>query len=536
LSKSSAFSFRTILFLIAIVGVLPTVAFSGFVLTRYAASERDRAERALVESTRAIARGIDAQFIAAEAALLALRNSPLLERGDIAAFEQNLRLTSAQTGRTFVLIERDGRQVINTLVPEGAKPPHNDPIRWQAAFTERRTVVTDVFEGGTSGQLLASVGVPVIIGGEVRWVLAAGLFHQDFLPIIREPGVPEDWIVSIVDRNGRHMVRSQKTDEFAGKPLVPALVELMKTRGTGPLTTASLEGIPLLSTVQYAPLSNWAAAVGLPLSSLEAPMWSSLRNLMMVGGVVAAMALVLVLWMARRLDREMASLTGAAMRLGRGEAIEIASSQIAEVGVVATAMARASNDLNALTATLESQVAARTAELTEANARLTDEMQRRQQSEAQVMQMQKIEAIGHLTGGLAHDFNNMLAIVLSSLRLLQRRLERGERDVQKFIDGAVQGAQRAAQLTARLLAFSRQQPLAPEVIDSNKLIAGMDDILRRTIPESIRIETVLAGGAVAHLRGPAGSGELDHQPLGQRPRRHAGWRQAHHRDRERVSR
>jgi CheY-like chemotaxis protein len=108
--------------------------------------------------------------------------------------------------------------------------------------------------------------------------------------------------------------------------------------------------------------------------------------------------------------------------------------------------------------------------------------------------MQKIEAIGHLTGGIAHDFNNMLAIVMSALRLLQRRLDRGDTDVQKYVDGAMQGAERAASLTARLLAFSRQQTLAPEIIDSNKLIAAMDEMLRRTIPESIQIETVLAGG------------------------------------------
>ena len=493
-SKFSAFSFRAILFTIAIVGIVPTLAFSGFLLTRYADSERARAERALVESTRAIARGIDAQFIAAESALMALRDAPSLETGDLIEFENRLRRTAAQTGRPFALLGPDGQQLINTFLPAGAPLPRNDPARWAAVFAERRTVVTDVFEGGTSRRLLAGVAVPVIQNGQVKWALAAGLFQSDFLPLMNEPGVPSDWIVSIVDRTGRHMVRSQSNDQFAGKPLVPVLIDLMKKGGTGPLLTTSLEGTPLISTVQYAPLSHWAAAVGMPVASLEAPMWSSLTKLVVAGVVVALLALMLALGVARRLDREVLALTGAATRLGRGEPVEIVPSPVAEVRIVGNAMARASRDLHALTTTLESQVAARTAQLSEANAKLTDEMQLRQQSEAQVMQMQKIEAIGHLTGGLAHDFNNMLAIVLSSLRLLQRRLDRGERDVQKFIDGAIQGAERAAHLTARLLAFSRQQPLAPESIDGNKLISGMGEILRRTIPESIHIETVLAGG------------------------------------------
>jgi signal transduction histidine kinase len=105
-----------------------------------------------------------------------------------------------------------------------------------------------------------------------------------------------------------------------------------------------------------------------------------------------------------------------------------------------------------------------------------------------------MEAVGKLTGGIAHDFNNMLAVVLGSLRLIERRLERGDTNVGKYIEAAVQGADRASTLTARLLAFSRQQPLSPQMVDVNKLIAGMNEILRRTIREDIEIETVLFGG------------------------------------------
>jgi signal transduction histidine kinase/CheY-like chemotaxis protein len=494
LAKSSALSFRIILFIIAIAGVVPTLAFSGFLLARFADSEEARAEHSLIESTKAIARDIDALFAASEAALLALRDSESLQAGELVRFEARLRHTAKETGRDFVLIRPDGQQLINTALPPGAPLPHNNPERWSGAFKDRRTVVTDVFKGGSTHRLLASVGVPVIRNGDVPWVLAAGLYEAEFVPLVREPGVPKDWIVSIVDRNGMHMARSQRNDDFAGKPLVSPLIDLMKRAGTGPVPTISLEGLSLVSTVQYAPMSHWAAAVGLPAASLSAPMWNSLTNLVIAGIVVAICALLLAFALARILDREVLKLTGAASRLGRGEPVELAPSRVAEVRVVAGAMARAAHDLHALTTTLESQVSARTAQLTEANAKLTGEIQLRQQSEAQILQMQKIEAIGHLTGGLAHDFNNMLAIVLSSLRLLQRRLARGDTDVQKFIDGAVQGAERAAHLTARLLAFSRQQPLAPEVLDSNKLIAGMGEILRRTIPESIHIETVLAGG------------------------------------------
>jgi signal transduction histidine kinase len=232
----------------------------------------------------------------------------------------------------------------------------------------------------------------------------------------------------------------------------------------------------------------------LPVAALEGPMWASLRALLIMGALIAAAALGLAFVVARLLNRAMLSLSAAAEGLGRGEVVEPPPSPVAEANLVGQVLARTSRELQALTAGLEQQVAERTAQLSKANADLVEEIQRRRESEAQVVQMQKMEAIGQLTGGIAHDFNNMLAVVLGSLRLLQRRLERGDTRVEKYIDSAVQGAERAASLTARLLAFSRQQALAPEAIDINKLVAGMGEMLRRTIPENVQIETVLAGG------------------------------------------
>jgi signal transduction histidine kinase len=133
-------------------------------------------------------------------------------------------------------------------------------------------------------------------------------------------------------------------------------------------------------------------------------------------------------------------------------------------------------------------------QLAVANESLSREMAQKQDAERQIRQMQKMEAVGQLTGGIAHDFNNMLAVVISAMNLIQRKLARGETDLQKYVDAAMDAATRAASLTQRLLAFSRQQPLAPQLLDANRLIAGMSDMLGRTLGEPIRIETVLAGG------------------------------------------
>lgn len=127
-------------------------------------------------------------------------------------------------------------------------------------------------------------------------------------------------------------------------------------------------------------------------------------------------------------------------------------------------------------------------------ASLRAEVARRQEMEEQLRQAQKMEAVGRLTGGIAHDFNNLLQIILGSLDLLGRRMTNGDERLRRLVESAREGAVRAAALTQRLLAFSRRQPLDPRPLDPNKLVSGMSELLRRTLPETVRIETVLGGG------------------------------------------
>ncbi|MFC3714060.1 PAS domain-containing protein [Sphingoaurantiacus capsulatus] len=126
--------------------------------------------------------------------------------------------------------------------------------------------------------------------------------------------------------------------------------------------------------------------------------------------------------------------------------------------------------------------------------RVTEVVAEREQMAEALRQSQKMEAVGQLTGGIAHDFNNMLAVVIGSLDLLGRRLGDQDLRAKRYVDAASEGAQRAATLTQRLLAFSRQQPLNPEVLDPNKLVPGMSELLRHSIGADVRLETVLAAG------------------------------------------
>jgi PAS domain S-box-containing protein len=127
----------------------------------------------------------------------------------------------------------------------------------------------------------------------------------------------------------------------------------------------------------------------------------------------------------------------------------------------------------------------------------------RRRTEEALRQAQKMEAVGQLTGGIAHDFNNLLAGIMGSLELLQRRIGSGRTDgVDRYTAAAMTSAQRASALTQRLLAFARRQPLDPKIVDANRLVAGMEDLLRRTLGPGIALEMVLAGGLWTTMSDP----------------------------------
>jgi PAS domain S-box-containing protein len=134
-----------------------------------------------------------------------------------------------------------------------------------------------------------------------------------------------------------------------------------------------------------------------------------------------------------------------------------------------------------LAATLEERITERTAALTEAHEALR--------------QSQKMEAVGQLTGGIAHDFNNLLQGIVGSLDIIQKRIASGRvSDIEKFLTGAMTAANRAASLTHRLLAFSRRQPLSPKPVDASQLVGSMEDLVRRTIGETIALTVATAPG------------------------------------------
>jgi signal transduction histidine kinase len=161
---------------------------------------------------------------------------------------------------------------------------------------------------------------------------------------------------------------------------------------------------------------------------------------------------------------------------------------------------RKTRQLERFNAELELRVAERTAELQRFNEqlelRIEERTRERETAIAQLFEAQKLDTIGQLTGGVAHDFNNLLMAVLGSLSLLEKRLPDDPRS-HRLLQNAMQGAQRGAALTQRLLAFSRRQELKPEAVDVPGLVSGMKELLERALGHEVQLRTEFQSGLPA---------------------------------------
>lgn len=159
-----------------------------------------------------------------------------------------------------------------------------------------------------------------------------------------------------------------------------------------------------------------------------------------------------------------------------------------------TARKAAEAALISMNETLERRISESTRELKRSNARLVAEIGAREQAQAALVQAQKMDAIGQLTGGIAHDFNNLLTAIVGNVDMIERRSD--DPRIARMAANAREGVERATKLTAQLLAFSRSQQLDLQAVEVDALIAGMDDLLTRTLGHKVEVRTDLRSGSM----------------------------------------
>ncbi len=483
-----------ILALVAVL-VIPGILFAGFLLLRYAESERARYELEGIGVARAAATAIDRNLQGLQTTLQTLALSNALANDDMESLYQQAQRVKSFGGVNIAIRRVEDRQQLwNTRRPyeERDQLPRSPYSVDDRALETSEPVVTNVVNAVSTGNPIVTIVLAVKTNSGKQYLLHVSVDSLHFHQVIKAV-TPPRWIIGVGDANGVYVTRSQNHEGVTGKPGAPEYLALAnKFEGTfiGPSG-----GRPALVGYSHTAIGNWLVAANIPQAVIEAPLRDSLYILAAFGAIVLLGTSLIALWLWSFVARPLAGLAVAGRQVGDMRTPVRVETSLREFTAVQDALAFAAEQVRAHAEILEAKVDERTRELAQINTELLAQMTAREKAESDLRQFQKIEAVGQLTGGIAHDFNNMLSIMLSSLSLIQRRLDRGEtHDLQRFVNTALEGVNRAKTLTSRLLAFSRQQALAPDVVEPNRLVGNMSELLRRTLGEQIRVETVLGAG------------------------------------------
>jgi signal transduction histidine kinase len=450
----------------------------------------------------------------ARGVLTAVANLPAIRNSDVAGCK--VYVTSLQ--RDFPqyvgigAIDLTGHPFCaNIPIPENTNASDRDFFRTArdtGAFT-----IGDYIVGRLIARPVLPFGLPFRdASGRIAGVVYASLDLEWLAHHFAEnAGSQKNATLLIADRNGTVLIREPNNAGYAGKKLGPEYGSQVFAKEPGTAEITGVDGVKRI--IGFVPTGALSKALYIGVGLTETDAFAGINDATRFGFLLIGVGLatgLIVAWLGGRyfISRPIDRLARAAAQWGRGNfaartGLESGGrSELTELGVTFDTMAeqllREQQENASLLATLENRVEDRTRVLETTNRELRGEMQRREQAEEALRHLQKVEALGQLTGGVAHDFNNILQVILASLDAVQRRLSRGgsitPTDGGSQIEAAIRSAERAAILTRQLLAFARRQPLAPQTVDLNRLVQGMSELLRRTLGETIQIETVLSGG------------------------------------------
>ncbi|MGF6272400.1 PAS domain S-box-containing protein [Massilia sp. UYP11] len=308
--------------LLAAFIVPTTIAVVALFLHSYG-RERAGMERAYQDVSRALMQAIDRELSSAQAALEALATSPSLDAHDLRAFRvQAIEVLHARPGNVLVAVDPGLQQVINTGLPFGTPLPRHGNVGqlWQVVQTGRAQV-SDLYVGPTVHRLLTSVDVPVVRGGQVRYVLSMQYFGERLGAILERHRALPGSTVTIYDGQARIVWSSRARHAEVGQRASPALAAGFALGREGTVEETGPHDAGVVTVFSHSSLSGWTLAIALQRSVLNANLWRTLEWFVAAGCGLLALGAVLVALIGKRIETALRGLVRPAIALGHGEQV-----------------------------------------------------------------------------------------------------------------------------------------------------------------------------------------------------------------------
>ena len=387
--------------------MLPLVLASAFAVNQIRLEEKAASLASLHKTVDAISLTVDRDIQASIAAMMALGNSEHLQTGNFEAFYVQAKAINRRNDTWVALYKSDGTQVFHTSVPFAVQPT-TTVISPQAekVIATQKPFVSDIFVGPVTGRELIAVYVPTPAIGSTKYVVAQDFSLSHWKDIAKQQDIPADWIVAVIDRAGRFIARSHKSDNFLGRNARPELVAAAADKDIGLIRHSTLEGIESYDAFNHSELTGWTIAVAAPVASIDAPIVRAVQTAAFGFLLAIAVSGILAAAFGRQFVSAVQKASAAAVALGQGQPPKMmAQTSIVEVDVLNQSLANAGELLE--------------------KERLARQLAEAERERLLVVEHQAYEAIqqentakDHFLAMLGHELRNPLAAISGAVEVL----------------------------------------------------------------------------------------------------------------------
>jgi two-component sensor histidine kinase len=285
---------------------LPLIIFAAAIVFKNYQQERTNASQRVVDTVRSIRLLLDAEVQRMTGALQVLALTDALRDRDFDGFRRMAQgfLDQYAEGGVVLVANREGRQLFSSATADTANLPlRNNRAIVDKVFAEKKPAYSNLFIGAVKKRMIVTVEVPVIRDDEVLYAISFSPPIEIFQAIIEQQRPSQDWTISIFDGDGVNFGRVPNPQETIGKRASPSLYAEMFRQPEATLTTVSLEGVPLITSVARSSLTGWTVAAGVAERSLVGPLWRNLAITSVVGGILLLIGLAFAVRMATTIAR-----------------------------------------------------------------------------------------------------------------------------------------------------------------------------------------------------------------------------------------
>lgn len=387
-----------------LVTALPLVAFGAALAYWQSHTEREFFSQSSATTAAVAMQAIDRELARAIAGLQVLAASPALSQEDFQALHAQARAAVGIAGNSVIILyDRAGNRIMSTAVDYGQPLPRRSDMSMLATpFETGKPHVTPLFISEALNQPTVGIVVPVIMGGEVRYILGAGLLSRGLSELLASSGLPREWVAAVLDQKGTIIARTQHAEQFVGQKAVPEVWRELQSvqAATGTIKGPTKEGVAAQLSFARSGNSGWMTVVAVPSALLG----SGLRISLSLLGAASTLVLVLCFLFAsrasKRISQPAAQLVGLSRALERGEDLHPTPTGVDQFDGVATAMDHAGKTILDRERSLRESLE----QLHAAHDRLRDEQEKKDR----------------FIATLAHELRNPLAPIRTGVQILSR--------------------------------------------------------------------------------------------------------------------